>query len=1326
MSDDAFVLESSDRFPAGTSVSVYPAQARVDGQRPVGQAITSAVVSPEGRLTFTGLSRDTRYAAYAQVEGQHRYVAFATFHSRSRLFVDDGGHLYDAEDEEIPVVGTPGQPGPSGPAGPAGQDAVSASDAVRGEPDRFYRVVAGAVRFTGTTWELVNDAFSRPQNIDGITVDHRKITVDYTTLGVLKMGDFAASIGENLASVGIRPIVKRGLTKTEIRLQQDRRLSDFAYWDGAAWVLQKGAASPFTLSGLAGVSTDYIATVLATPNIVSAYRFSEASGAVLTDASPNSRNGVIVSTGATYQVAGGVVTDAGDDAITTAAGGTNEFTFSLMSFMTEAAFSVEWVGKVLADGTIIFRDNAALTSQGYWVAKNTVSGKVQYRVGTAPIRQTDFSWATLADGNTHQVVLTKSAANYALYIDGTLISSAADGTATALSAPWHFGRTGHGGSTPASQSQTVTEASFYARALTAVEVQSHHYAMSATGQLHVAHENVGDANPASVSLTPRGKQARPVIGSAVDSVRTTGFDVEFYDATNTLITAATADMRVGLERSVNERLIDPQALAVRTVVQAEDNFENTVRADDPIAHVRLGEASGSTAVDAIGTLDGTVQAGVTLGATGLLVGDADTAAAFDGAQGKIAFPNPALTGAFSIEVLFKPTGAGSVGLTTYGTIIGWGAPSTRRLMYNNSTGGFLIEAGGVALTAPAGTAALSATHHLVYTWDLLSQKLYVDGNLIVESVTSSISLNTAFFLGSYLATSANYSFKGTIDELLLYRTALSRNQIQQHYATAAAVVLNVDRSVGSAITFQGLVETGPPPVIPPTEQPLPEKTPLPVGDLGAAALHNVPLEPYRAQIAAASSWVKRVLPNDVPGRNAVVLASGDVVGWPAATSTNWIKSLCDLWGIDENSPGRDPVIVPATQGGNTPMWLRPGEFIYVVPDDQPKRTITDTDASVSGWASHMNQLVTKMGGWPIPADARPHFTQDRYCFVYQPTKDAWFTIYDFKGSDLATTTMALTGSPSGGGFFLKLFYLDHQLQIVTQYFTQTYVPYNATAAQVQSAIQTAKTTGNALFSSNSGRSVVTGGPLNVAPITVSFPLCEALMPVGMQVTDNFLNSGSVEFAYHNAGPLDKGRLNSVVTPSVDGTIATGASTFIGHYSTKFDALGFMWMDTRWMATATGIDFFDLVISPEEYQTALANGTNLGHVMAMSIGDCQGYPFNAVFPAKRGDGTKVTADGSMIVEGARIALPPDVDLSGVHPEFMPVARTLRDYGAIFIDKTGGGAELIFRRTGQHPGSSLASPWSTILPLYNTTGDAPLQYMRKIPWHKAQVIKPSFSA
>lgn len=78
------VLHPTDRFPAGTSVSAYTLAAGADppsGVAPSASSVATATVATDGSLTFTGLTAEAHFYAYAQVSSEHRYVKFSTMDS---------------------------------------------------------------------------------------------------------------------------------------------------------------------------------------------------------------------------------------------------------------------------------------------------------------------------------------------------------------------------------------------------------------------------------------------------------------------------------------------------------------------------------------------------------------------------------------------------------------------------------------------------------------------------------------------------------------------------------------------------------------------------------------------------------------------------------------------------------------------------------------------------------------------------------------------------------------------------------------------------------------------------------------------------------------------------------------------------------------------------------------------------------------------------------------------------------------------------------------------------------------------------------------------
>ena len=103
-------------------------------------------------------------------------------------------------------------------------------------------------------------------------------------------------------------------------------------------------------------------------------------------------------------------------------------------------------------------------------------------------------------------------------------------------------------------------------------------------------------------------------------------------------------------------------LAVPTRALATGLYESAVMGDTPSAYYRLGESSGTTATDTSGNgNNGTYSAiGVTLGTTGAITNDTDTAATFGGSSGEMTVPDNAdldPASQITLEAWFKPIGA---------------------------------------------------------------------------------------------------------------------------------------------------------------------------------------------------------------------------------------------------------------------------------------------------------------------------------------------------------------------------------------------------------------------------------------------------------------------------------------------------------------------------------------------------------------------------------------------------------------------------------------------------------------------------------------------
>jgi hypothetical protein len=236
---------------------------------------------------------------------------------------------------------------------------------------------------------------------------------------------------------------------------------------------------------------------------------------------------------------------------------------------------------------------------------------------------------------------------------------------------------------------------------------------------------------------------------------------------------------------------------------AKPRYTDEVAADQPVAHWRLGEAEGNTAADAKGTHPGQYRQSVTLGVPGALIWDANTAAGFDeedqntGSHVEVPYAaalNPPL---FTIEAWAKVTG----GAGTWRTVV-----CSRNFVPSEPVGaqrtkGYLIYAGqdnhwqfwcGLSWNTILGPQIVpDEWTHLVGTYDGTTERFYVNGELAGSAATTLLLNESRPFrigAGSTEVDTAENFFKGIIDEVAVYNTALSEARVKAHYAAAGKAV----------------------------------------------------------------------------------------------------------------------------------------------------------------------------------------------------------------------------------------------------------------------------------------------------------------------------------------------------------------------------------------------------------------------------------------------------------------------------------------------------------------------------------------------------------
>jgi hypothetical protein len=213
-----------------------------------------------------------------------------------------------------------------------------------------------------------------------------------------------------------------------------------------------------------------------------------------------------------------------------------------------------------------------------------------------------------------------------------------------------------------------------------------------------------------------------------------------------------------------------------SVPYAPGSYPALVLKDGARNYWRLGESSGTSAVDVVGGVNGTISGGVTLGQAGAL-GDGDKAMKFDGVNGKVQT-------------------VGSVTIPVVSTIEAWikiatGTPNGLVLLDTRviATGGtvtWYLDASG-QLTFASGGAITGLTpvtdgrwHHIAVVMDGVIGTQYIDGVIDNFPPFARVTPSTgSISFGCDQVTAGEWP--GMIDEVAVYPLALTPAQITAHY-----------------------------------------------------------------------------------------------------------------------------------------------------------------------------------------------------------------------------------------------------------------------------------------------------------------------------------------------------------------------------------------------------------------------------------------------------------------------------------------------------------------------------------------------------------------
>lgn len=259
------------------------------------------------------------------------------------------------------------------------------------------------------------------------------------------------------------------------------------------------------------------------------------------------------------------------------------------------------------------------------------------------------------------------------------------------------------------------------------------------------------------------------------------------------------------------RRLAPFIISTAPDAVARESYRREVLADKPVAYYRLGETSGTVAKDASGNgRDATIVGQTVLGRAGF-VDDGDGAVSFSAPDYGQGIVTPEMASAFvdasvSIEVWINAAAglAGGVVIDEESTATGWQDSQIEV----ETDGRVLVRVWGVPSPfVLAGTIAAAGPHQVVLVYDRTNSiiRSYLDGvagatlahTRIVPNnshTENTPPTNISYRIGTASGATSmgnGVGFSGLVDEVSIYKTALSATRIAAHYAA------RVKRKVGT-------------------------------------------------------------------------------------------------------------------------------------------------------------------------------------------------------------------------------------------------------------------------------------------------------------------------------------------------------------------------------------------------------------------------------------------------------------------------------------------------------------------------------------------------
>src|SRR5581483_2468482 len=234
--------------------------------------------------------------------------------------------------------------------------------------------------------------------------------------------------------------------------------------------------------------------------------------------------------------------------------------------------------------------------------------------------------------------------------------------------------------------------------------------------------------------------------------------------------------------------------------------------DAPRSYWRFDEPSGPL-VDVQGYKNGSYVNAPTRSVSGLLPGDPDQAASFDGSTQYADVPaDPAWTASpFTLEVLVRPSQL-PVNKTIWSTI----GPNFTGWWLNTGPNGqvrlFVGDGSAWQWQDPNVALAANTRYDIAATYDGTNARLYLNGALISTGPATTMNGNVAgspMRSGAYSTGPGQY-WPGTIDDASFYPSALSASLIAAHYNAGLSTPPSAASSATAVVSAAAPAATAPP------------------------------------------------------------------------------------------------------------------------------------------------------------------------------------------------------------------------------------------------------------------------------------------------------------------------------------------------------------------------------------------------------------------------------------------------------------------------------------------------------------------------------------